>query len=358
MSDSEGSYDSEAEREWKQRCEERLAALGDNFLNSFDDAEAKPVKAAVGAGETGASSSSGSASNAKKVRKKKKKKGTTSAVDANADVGAQETSKVTKPFTGNGDKKGIFDDWADLVTPGPASSATSELLSSGKKKKKKGKNVADPTPLLSKLQAQNRERSAQKEKEEEEKRLAAEKEAKRKAWRPPREKKCDFMSGSLSRMKKKPQGAQTLAPGDKKRTEAMKEALSQKKDFNETLRAMLDFVVPKMEKHQRKQYENQKIRALGGKLEKTPHESYKLIQRRAEKRKVRQADLKKQEAELGVRMTVNNGMNTQQALAVAKKKAKRLKDAKNNKHILSEVGFEKGGMLKVRKNIVKKYNNA
>ena len=45
MSGSESEHDSEAEREWKKRCEARLAALGDNFLASFDDE--KPVQPIV-----------------------------------------------------------------------------------------------------------------------------------------------------------------------------------------------------------------------------------------------------------------------------------------------------------------------
>merc|ERR1712014_531277 len=76
-------------------------------------------------------------------------------------------------------------------------------------------------------------------------------------------------------------------------------------EFKKTLKEGLDYVMPQMGKDERRQYEQSKLLALGGTLEKRPHEPYAHVKRkRVQLEQIRQEKLKEDKL-LGVSLSAN-----------------------------------------------------
>eukprot|EP00929_Paragymnodinium_shiwhaense_P083516 TRINITY_DN44556_c0_g1_i1.p1 TRINITY_DN44556_c0_g1~~TRINITY_DN44556_c0_g1_i1.p1 ORF type:complete len:333 (+),score=118.34 TRINITY_DN44556_c0_g1_i1:78-1076(+) len=81
-----------------------------------------------------------------------------------------------------------------------------------------------------------------------------------------------FMSGKISDLRSTPQVEE-----DRRRRQKS-EKTEEEKEFNSTLREILEFVTPQLGKQQQRQYHEQKIRALGGTIEKRDKMPYKILQ--------------------------------------------------------------------------------
>merc|ERR1711953_1419927 len=81
-----------------------------------------------------------------------------------------------------------------------------------------------------------------------------------------------FMSGKVSEIRGKKQSEITTKGGRRHETE-------EDREFKNTLREVLDYVTPQLGKHERKQYEEAKLRALGGTIEKREKVPYSKLQK-------------------------------------------------------------------------------
>mmetsp|Transcript_62172 Transcript_62172/g.158088 ORF Transcript_62172/g.158088 Transcript_62172/m.158088 type:complete len:234 (-) Transcript_62172:75-776(-) len=132
------------------------------------------------------------------------------------------------------------------------------------------------------------------------------------------------------------------------------------KEFKGVLREVLDFVIPQLGKQEKKQYETQKIRALGGTMDKGLKMPYWLLQKSHKRlENVRQEKLKEEE-NLGVSMSASAhrlGFQVDKELrkkkAAAKDKQKRIADR------LYDIGMgarERGGIAVIPNRVVKGFN--
>merc|ERR1712048_381320 len=132
-----------------------------------------------------------------------------------------------------------------------------------------------------------------------------------------------FMSGKVADIRSKG-GAQSTERGHKAETE-------EDREFKKTLREVLDFVTPQLGKQERRQFEEQKIRALGGTLEKREKMPYKMLQAH---RKSGEATRKKkieEEKTLGISMSVSKHRKQWGIDQLQKQKKEELKEKKRRR---------------------------
>merc|ERR1712072_325168 len=110
------------------------------------------------------------------------------------------------------------------------------------------------------------------------------------------------------------------------------------------------FVMPKMEKRLQHQFEEAKIVALGGKLEKRQKKPYTVIQRLAKERKEKLKDLKEEEKQLGVKMHQHTYSWKVDSDRKKKKELKNMSKRRFSKRLLS-IGYQKNGELRVSKKL-------
>lgn len=162
----------------------------------------------------------------------------------------------------------------------------------------------------------------------------------------------NFMSGKVSsiRMQKSEEDVQG---GSKKRGG---ERTAEDAEFQKTLRDVLHYVTPLLGKRERQQYEDSKIRALGGKIEKQKM-PYRRFQEEIKINKQKRERLVEEDKLAGVEMSANAYKASWVVDSVLKKKKEALKDKKKRR----EDGFlrlglgarERGGMATIPKAAIK-----
>merc|ERR1712224_1106703 len=108
-------------------------------------------------------------------------------------------------------------------------------------------------------------------------------------------------------------------------------------EFKKTLREVLDFVTPQLGKQERMQYEEAKLRALGGTLDRRQKQPYNLFQQDQKRRDAKRAKVVENEKYLGVSMSARSGQEVDKIL---RKKKEALKEKKRRR----EDGFLRLGM--------------
>merc|ERR1712054_189572 len=76
-------------------------------------------------------------------------------------------------------------------------------------------------------------------------------------------------------------------------------------EFRKTLREVLEFVTPQLGKRERQQYEEAKIRALGGTIDTRQKMPYNLLKKQQKRHDERRKEKLEEEKTLGVSMSVS-----------------------------------------------------
>lgn len=151
---------------------------------------------------------------------------------------------------------------------------------------------------------------------------------------PPRMSAADkrrFMSGKVSDIRSHGQ-----APSQQKRYADPEEDA----EFRNTLREVLEFVTPNLGKRERQQYEDAKIRALGGTVDARQKMPYNVLKRQAKRHDEARAEKLEEEKVLGVSMSANSHRMGFEVDRVLRKKKEMLKEKKKRQ----EDGFLRLGM--------------
>lgn len=101
--------------------------------------------------------------------------------------------------------------------------------------------------------------------------------------------------------------------------------------FNDIVRQMRTMVIPCMDKQLRRQYELQKVRALGGHLPKGENVPFPVLKERRQQFKERMEKLKEEAIHTGVSFTKHKHADIQTALRVNKRK-RAMKARKQQQH--------------------------
>jgi len=162
----------------------------------------------------------------------------------------------------------------------------------------------------------------------------------------------NFMSGKVSSIRAK-KSEDDVQGGSRKRGG---ERTAEDAEFQKTLRDVLHYVTPLLGKRERQQYEDSKIRALGGKIEKQKM-PYRRFQEEIKINKQKRERLVEEDKLAGVEMSANAYKASWVVDSVLKKKKEALKDKKKRR----EDGFlrlglgarERGGMATIPKAAIK-----
>merc|ERR1712146_569031 len=112
------------------------------------------------------------------------------------------------------------------------------------------------------------------------------------------------------------------------------------KEFRDTLREVLDFVTPQLGKQARRHYEEAKIRALGGTLEKREKKPYRLLQEDAKHREEKRKKILAEEKLLGVTMsTTAHRIGGEEDRAIRKRKEALKEKKKRQRDGLLRIGL-------------------
>lgn len=156
-----------------------------------------------------------------------------------------------------------------------------------------------------------------------------------------------FMSEKVSMIRSKPTVVQVVKKGEEDTAE-----------FKKTLKDVLNFVVPQMGRRTRRQYEEAKLRALGGTLEKRPFEPYAALRDRQKKEEAARQKRLEAEKTLGVSFSAHKqrrGYNGQAAMSRKEQESREKKKRKSSDILNVGVGRERRGMVVLPKSKVKKY---
>lgn len=128
-------------------------------------------------------------------------------------------------------------------------------------------------------------------------------------------------------------------------------------EFRKTLREVLDFVTPNLGKRERQQYEDAKIRALGGQVDARQKMPYCLLKKQMKHSEEKRKEKLEEEKQLGVSMSASGHRTGWEVDKLLRKKKEMLKDKKRRREdkFLS-VGMgakEKGGMAMIPKKAIK-----
>jgi len=158
-----------------------------------------------------------------------------------------------------------------------------------------------------------------------------------------------FMSDKVADIRSKPQ-----APKQKRKAGDTEESA----EFKKTLKDVLNFVVPQLGKVERRQYEQAKIRALGGTLEKRPFEPYAHLQRQHKKEEVARQNRLEKEKTLGVSLSVVKQRRRGESV-IQRKAQERLEKKRRKDNDILGVGAgarERGGMVVLSKKKFQAYS--
>lgn len=160
-----------------------------------------------------------------------------------------------------------------------------------------------------------------------------------------------FMSDKVADIRSKPK-----APKEKRKGGDTEESA----EFKKTLKDVLNFVVPQLGSSERRQYDQAKIRALGGTLEKRAHEPYSVLQKRWKKQEEIRREKLAEEKTLGVSLSAVKHRNRQSGEAAIKRKEQARLEKKRRKESdilgLGAGARERRGMVVLPKNRVKAYS--
>ena len=158
-----------------------------------------------------------------------------------------------------------------------------------------------------------------------------------------------FMSDKVADIRSKPQ-----APKQKRKAGDTEESA----EFKKTLKDVLNFVVPQLGKVERRQYEQAKIRALGGTLEKRPFEPYGHLQRQHKKEEVARQNRLDKEKTLGVSLSVVKQRRRGESV-IQRKTQERLEKKRRKDNDILGLGAgarERGGMVVLSKKKIQAYS--
>lgn len=103
------------------------------------------------------------------------------------------------------------------------------------------------------------------------------------------------------------------------------------REFRQTLREVLDFVTPQLGKEEQRQYEDAKIRALGGTVEKRNKMPYRLLQIKQKERAEERRKQLEEEKYLGVSMSANQHRNGREVDKLLRQKKEAIKEKKRRR---------------------------
>jgi len=130
-------------------------------------------------------------------------------------------------------------------------------------------------------------------------------------------------------------------------------------EFRSTLRDVIDFVTPQLGKRERKQYEEAKIRALGGTVDPRPKTPYALLQKQLKGHQEKRRRLLEEEKVLGVSMSANQHRPGWAVDKLLKKKKEAIKDKRRRREDrFLDIGMgarEKRGMAVIPNGALRKY---
>lgn len=159
-----------------------------------------------------------------------------------------------------------------------------------------------------------------------------------------------FMSGNVADIRSKG-GPKTTA---KRHGDPEEDA-----EFRKTLRDVLEYVTPQLGKQERRQYEQAKIRALGGQIDERPKRPLNLLKQDAKIFERKRTAKLEEEKHLGVSMSASKHRGRYEVDKLLKEKKEMLKDKKRRR----EDGFlrlglgakENRGMAIISKGAIRKY---
>lgn len=149
----------------------------------------------------------------------------------------------------------------------------------------------------------------------------------------------DFMSGKVSCIRSSWKPENDDAPEQRRGGTKPGARSEQDAEFQKTLKEVLHFVTPQLGKRERQQYEDSKIRALGGTIEKQKM-PYKRFQETIKQNKEKREKLVAEDKYMGVEMSANAYKASWVVDSVLKKKKAALKDKKERQ----EGGINRLGM--------------
>merc|ERR1711974_229777 len=112
-----------------------------------------------------------------------------------------------------------------------------------------------------------------------------------------------FMSGKVSQIRTKPDTESANRKGRGKYGSGGDP--EEDAEFKATLKQVLDYVLPNMGKKERRHYEENRVRALGGTLEKRNKMPYSLLQQEARRHEEKRQRILEEEKTLGISTSVS-----------------------------------------------------
>jgi len=162
-----------------------------------------------------------------------------------------------------------------------------------------------------------------------------------------------FMSGNVSEIRAKPMEP----PKSKRRSKGDDEEESEA--FKQTLKEVLDFVIPNLGKRERKQYEQQKLRALGATPDKGEKIPYNIMQKAMKKHEAQRQEILAEEKTLGVSTSASAHRQAYivETLRRKKKKAEKekVKRREDRTYDLGMGAREKNGMAVIPKRSIARF---
>ena len=160
-----------------------------------------------------------------------------------------------------------------------------------------------------------------------------------------------FMPDKVADIRSKPQ-----APKQKRKVGDTEDTA----EFKKTLKDVLNFVVPQLGATERRQYEQAKVRALGGTWERRPHEPYAVLQRRWKRQEEARQQRLEEEKTLGVSFSaVKHRTRHSGEAAMNRKEQARIEKKRRKESDILGLGAgarERRGMVVLPKNRVKAYS--
>lgn len=159
-----------------------------------------------------------------------------------------------------------------------------------------------------------------------------------------------FMSGKVSEIRTKPQKPKGGYGGKDPEEE---------REFKKTLREVLDFVTPQLGRREKKQYENAKLRALGGTLDKGMKMPYSMMQRNARRQEAERQEKLQEDKLLGISTSMSSHRTTG-GVNKALRQRKEAQKEKKRRHEdrLYDIGLgarEKKGMAVIPQRSLRSY---
>lgn len=296
----------EDEQEEKADEDDPLARIGEAFLDSFDDG-IRPTKII-----------SKSVLSTGVIKKKKKKNKSLPASTA-------------------------------CISESPCSPSTSSFSKTKRKKNRQSVEVEDELDFFNAIKPDKSERVSTSE--------GTTTTTATKAGKEPRGNK-DGKEMKDPAMKRKGKSVDATAEKRETKEKELSQFLQHKKEFNEAIQEINKFVKPRLNKKQKKFYDEQKILALGGSLKKQQKCPYRIRKEEDANREVKRK--KKIEADrcLGISTSLSGShhMRRQEAMT-RKKKEEKSKNERRQGHINLglNVGRLEKGMLTVNKSYMGKY---